>query len=642
MALALEFKRQRSKTATTRDETERHKRVLKLSSDCFAALLLPLQSTLFQWLWDQPNGPTLFKDSAVINVEQELTHVFNRLVSGSTDTQLTERAREICSIALHCPSSTLRKAIQEAISNAEAGSLICKVLQCMPFLVQLRIDGATCFLTELSSFVRTLGVRQLSTSEELNLFKFADSAIQSYHPPTHPGNPFTCPPLISPLHLADSCIWPFLGPASLDHTHRPGPGPPSLYLHVTPESPTPRISVPRRITLKFLDLVLKTSLSSTDGLEPDALDISVCFSTMLSLCQILQDCTVPDDGDVTYNFLIKEMTSDLLERVSAYVRQVHTDNLSVCLEWLVEETSDLDWTVRLAINALFSDAVPSCRKEVISCIEQITGCLQPSPTIESLPLYGEWSCSLMALFQGARISSRLSKQFVKSLSGTFLPKTSALRADFYRAVCLGLAQVLPHSSTPEWLNVLDTLDLLRSEGLLHVSYTSHFMTSLPSCDITVCQRPLQLSQVFTTVIQLLGEAGFSDRLKDDQWQHITKSYAQLMKMILSNATESISSSPSSSAHAAPQVFLIGQLFCQSCEVSRRVPGLATEQLFVWCLELVTRVEELLGCHSDNNVDVVRDVAHQEMKTLSRAIEWLPSSGQRSTLLQKVGAMSSRC
>lgn len=45
----------------------------------------------------------------------------------------------------------------------------------------------------------------------------------------------------------------------------------------------------------------------------------------------------------------------------------------------------------------------------------------------------------------------------------------------------------------------------------------------------MCQRPLQLSQVFTTVIQLLGEAGFSDRLKDDQWQHITKSYAQLMK-----------------------------------------------------------------------------------------------------------------
>ncbi|XP_030854105.1 uncharacterized protein LOC115919055 [Strongylocentrotus purpuratus] len=248
----------------------------------------------------------------------------------------------------------------------------------------------------------------------------------------------------------------------------------------------------------------------------------------------------------------------------------------------------------------------------------------------------------MAFFQGARISSRLSKQFVKSLSGTFLPATSSLRSDFYRAVCLGLARVLPHSSTPEWLTILNTLDLLRSEGLLHVSYTSHFMTSLPACDITVCQRPLQLSQVFTTVIQLLGEAGFSDRLKDDQWQHITKSYAQLMKKILSNATESISSSPSSSAHAAPQVFLIGQLFCQSCEVSRRVPGLATEQLFVWCLELVTRVEELLGWHSDNNVDVVRDVAHQEMKTLSRAIEWLPSSGQRSTLLQKVSAISSRC
>ncbi|XP_030853065.1 uncharacterized protein LOC100890888 [Strongylocentrotus purpuratus] len=365
MALALEFKRQRSKTATTRDETERHKRVLKLSSDCFAALPLPLQSTLFQWIWDQPNGPTLFKDSAVIHVEQELTHVFNRLVSGSTDTQLTERAREICSIALHCPSSTLQKAIQEAISNADAGRLICKVLQCLPFLVHLQLDGATCFLTELSSFVSTLGVRQLSSSEELNLFKFAEGIIQSYHPPTHPGNPITCPPLVSPLHLADSCIWPFLGPAPLDHTHRPGPGTPSLYL--ASGSTSPRISVPRRITLKFLDLVLKNSLSSIDGQEPDVLDISVCLSTMLSLCQILQDCTVPDDADVTYNFLIKEMTSDLLERVSAHVRQVHTDNLSVCLEWLVEETSDLDWTVRLALHALFSDAAPSCSKVCLTC-----------------------------------------------------------------------------------------------------------------------------------------------------------------------------------------------------------------------------------------------------------------------------------
>eukprot|EP00057_Strongylocentrotus_purpuratus_P024137 XP_011678611.1 PREDICTED: protein HIRA [Strongylocentrotus purpuratus] len=51
------------------------------------------------------------------------------------------------------------------------------------------------------------------------------------------------------------------------------------------------------------------------------------------------------------------------------------------------------------------------------------------------------------------------------------------------------------------------------------------------------------------------------------------------------------------------------------------------------------LEELHCCHSDDGV-VVRDVAHQEMKTLSRAIEWLPRSGQRSTLLQKVSAMSS--
>ncbi|XP_063966580.1 gem-associated protein 4-like isoform X2 [Lytechinus pictus] len=640
LILALEFQGQRSKSLSA-DVIDRHNRLLKLSSDCFAALPLPLQSTLFQWLWEQPNGPTLFKESAVVNVERELTQVFNRLVTGSTDGQLSERAREICSIALHCPSSTLQKAIQEAVLNAEAGTLICKVLRHMRFLVDLQLDGRPCFLTELSKYVRTLGGRQLSSSEEVNLFKFADNIMQNYNPPSTPGNPVTCRPLVHPLHLANCCVWPFLGPGSQDQTHRPGPGPSSQFL--VPGSDFQQKAIPKHITLKFLDLVMKNSLFPTKEQGQGGIDISVCFSTMLSLCHVLQDCTVSEGGDFPSNLLIKEMTSDLLERLSAYVQEVHAENLSLCVEWLVDEASHLDWTIRLTLHGLFSNAVPSCHKEVFTCIEKVTSSMHPSqPITESVPLYTVWSCSLIAFFQGAKISSQLSKQFVKSLSRTLLPMASSSRADFNRAVCLGLAQVLPRSSSPEWLTLLETLDLMRTEGLLHVSYTSQFMTSLPLCDITVCQHPLQLSQVFTTVIQLLSGEGFSDWLRDDQWQHITKTYTKVMKKILYSATESIPSSASSSAHSS-QVFLIGQLFCQSCVVSQCVPESAKEQLFVWSLELAMRVEELLSCHSDEDDSVsIRDATYQELKTVIRAINWLPESGQRSTLQQKVTALLSKC
>ncbi|XP_041481520.1 gem-associated protein 4-like [Lytechinus variegatus] len=640
LILALEFQGQRSKSISA-DVIDRHKRLLKLSSDCFAALPLPLQSTLFQWLWKQPNGPTIFKESAIVNVEQELTQVFNRLVTGSTDGQLSERAREICSVALHCPSSTLQKAIQEAVLNVEAGSLICKVLRRMRFLVDLQLDGKPCFLTELSKYVRTLGERQLSSSEEVNLFKFADNIMQSYNPPSTPANPVTCQPLVHPLHLANCCIWPFLGPGSQDQTHKPGPGPSSQFL--APGSDFQQKAIPKHITLKFLDLVLKNSLFPINEQGQGGIDISVCFSTMLSLCHILQDCTLSEGGDISSNLLIKEMTSDLLERLSAYVQEVHAENLSLCVEWLVDKASHLDWTVRLTLHGLFSDAVPSCHKEVFTCIEEITSSIHPSrPITEAVPLYTVWSCSLIAFFQGARLSSQLSEQFVKSLLGALLPMVSSSRADFYRAVCLGLAQVLPHSSSPEWLTLLETLDLMRKEGLLHVSYTSQFMTSLPLCDITVCQHPLQLSQIFTTVVQLLSGAGFSDWLSNDQWQHITKTYTKVMKKILSSATESISLSASSSAHSC-QVFLIGQLFCQSCVVSPCVRESATEQLFVWTLELAMRVEELVSCHSDDDDSVsIRDESYQELKTLIRAIDWLPDGGQRSTLQQKVTAILSKC
>ena len=59
---------------------------------------------------------------------------------------------------------------------------------------------------------------------------------------------------------------------------------------------------------------------------------------------------------------------------------------------------------------------------------------------------------------------------------------------------------------------------------------SKSMIFSPSFFIAVYRRPLELSQVFTAIVQLLGNACISTSLTQQSWQHITKNYACVMKV----------------------------------------------------------------------------------------------------------------
>lgn len=616
------------------DEVKTHMRLLKLSSQCFAALPLPLQSILFQWLWDQPKGCDLFQSRDVINVDRELNRVFNQLVTGSGDGQLIEISRDFCSVALHSPSATLCKAVAQAVSNTDAGKLICKVLQCIPFLAHLANRGAPYIVAELTRLLKSLEERKLSSAEELNMFRFFEGLMQSYQAPANSESPMMHPPLVHPLLLAEFCIWPFLGPASANKSCQ------HIRQQATP-TPEDQQGVPIHIVLKLLDLVLENGLASCNDQGLLSFDASLCFSTMLCLCHLLEDCIAADIGDITSSLHIKELTSLLLHKISKHTKEMSKDDVLSGVEWLLGQTADLDWTVGLTINALFSDKHLSCSKNIKMCVGKVAASFacQSGPSMESVSKYVTWSSSMIAFFLGCRISPQLTELFLKSLPKEHLSCTASTKHDFYRAVCLALAQVLPSSIPSEWLTILGALDCLIAEGVLQVHYTAHFMSSLPMFDLTVGQRPLQLSQVFTTVMQLLCESSISDWPTVHAWQHITKNFTHVMKEIL-DTTTICQSSPSSSTHMA-QVFLIGQLFCQSCLICGRVPESGSEQIFVWCLELLMRMEEMMGCHGNDDAAVsaaVNDAAYHEFKTMSRAVESLPNVAQKSTLQQKLGAL----
>ncbi|XP_071493834.1 uncharacterized protein [Diadema antillarum] len=169
---------ERESGTLTRVEADTWRRLLKLSSKCFAALPLPLQCCVFQWLWEQPKGRVLYQVDSPINVQQELTRVFNHLVTGVVDTQIIKAAQEFCWVALHSLGPALQKTIEEAVSSQDAGKLLCKVLQCLPFLLQLEVDGRPCFLVEFRKFVEVFCKEDHQSTEKLNLLRFTETLMQ--------------------------------------------------------------------------------------------------------------------------------------------------------------------------------------------------------------------------------------------------------------------------------------------------------------------------------------------------------------------------------------------------------------------------------------------------------------------------------
>ena len=95
-----------------------------------------------------------------------------------------------------------------------------------------------------------------------------------------------------------------------------------------------------------------------------------------------------------------------------------------------------------------------------------------------------------------------------------------------------------------------------------------------------------------------------------------------------------SSHPSS--HAL--LFVVGQLFCHSCEASRCLPNTGSSHLFMWSLELLMNVEELVKNEDTEDASLVVSSVDQERRTFFMALDTVPSLEQRTTLKQKLNVI----